>query len=281
MAAPFACDCQFQKLLSERTDICLPALMLEFAGDAYRDVDTLGCLAEIDRLGQRASRRIAALGGPGRDVRASLHAISELLYCDEGFHGNSADYYDPRNSYLNDVLERRCGIPISLGILYMAVARRCGVPMRGVATPGHFVIACCGNQQTLYVDPFTDGDVLTRQECEARIVECIGRAVRLSDSHFEPVGPREIAVRVLRNLKSAYARLDRWPAMLPVQRRLTLLLPDAPEERRDLGLVLLRTGSARRALEILEPYLRDCGREQAEELKPYVKSARRMVAELN
>lgn len=281
MAAPFACDCQFQKLLSGRTDICLPALMLEFAGDAYRDVDTLGCLAEIDRLGQRASRRIAALGGPGRDVRGSLRAISDLLYCDEGFHGNSTDYYDPRNSYLNDVLERRCGIPISLGILYMAVARRCGVPMRGVAAPGHFVVRCDSGAETLFVDPFTDGDVLNRQECEMRIVENVCRPLPFSDRHFEPASPLEIGVRLLRNLKAAYARRDQWKAMLPVQRRLAMLLPDAPEERRDLGLVLLRTGSARRALEILEPYMRDCGQDQANELKPYVKSARRLVAELN
>jgi regulator of sirC expression with transglutaminase-like and TPR domain len=281
MPADFACDCQFQKVLAGRRDVCLPALMLEFAADVYRDLDTLGCLAELDRLGARASKRIAELGGPGRDVRRSLQAISELLYVDEGFHGNRGEYYDPRNSYLNEVLARRRGIPISLGVLYMAVARRCGVPMHGVATPGHFLVACQTPTDVWYVDPFQDGDLLTRDECRQRIAQSVGHPLAVSDEQFRPATPLEIAIRLLRNLKTAYARCDRWPEMLPLQRRLALLLPGAAEEQRDLGLVYLRTGSARRALEILEPYLQGCGCDQAAELQPYVRSARRMVAELN
>jgi regulator of sirC expression with transglutaminase-like and TPR domain len=270
---------EFEKLVSGQEDIDLVHLMLEFAGDAYPDLDRVGCLLEIDQLGVACSHVREA--GPSHCPRQRLAAISRVLYESEGFHGNHEEYYDPRNSYLNEVLKRRCGIPISLGILYMGVASRAGMRTFGVNSPGHFVLGCQEGNETWYVDPFGVGDVLDQAACRQRIEQMIGKHGVVCDSHFRPATTLEIAARVLRNLKTAYAMQERWPCMLRVQRRLTTLLPACADERRDLGLVYLRTGEPVRALEMLEPFVADCPRDQAEALKPSLKAARRMIAEWN
>lgn len=273
-------NCEFAKLLAGRQEIDLVQFMLEVAEDAYPDLDRVGCLMEIDRLGvashDQVERRSCC------DVRERLVAISRLLYEVEGFHGNRECYYEPQNSYLNDVLARRCGIPISLGILYMAVAARSGLRMFGVNTPGHFVIgACCGDGQAMYVDPFNHGDVLELDECKCRIEQAVGRKETLSLEHFRAAAPLDIAARVLQNLKAVHAMQERWPQLLCVQQRLAALLPQIPQERRDLGLVYLRLGQPNKALPVLEQYLRVCGSEQAAALQPSLQAARRMLAESN
>jgi regulator of sirC expression with transglutaminase-like and TPR domain len=139
MSSPFAGNVEFQKLLAGQTKIDLPQLMLEFATDAYPKLDGSVCLAELDRLGRLAAKELARLPDSS-SLELRLAAVSQVLYEAQGFHGNDEQYYDPRNSYLNEVLERRLGIPISLGIVYMAVAARVGLPVEGVCTPGHFVL---------------------------------------------------------------------------------------------------------------------------------------------
>lgn len=280
MPAAFPRDLEFHKLLARRHGIDLARLMLEFAADAYPQLDEVGCLAEIERLGARAATRMAHVPEARQPLRAHLQAISELLYFDEGFHGNRDTYYDPRNSYLNDILERRCGIPISLGIVYLSVAAHAGLTMRGVCTPGHFVLACDEGDETWYVDPFNAGTVLDRAGCTDLVEGVLGQRGVLRDEHFRTASPREIAVRVLRNLKAAHAMENNWEMALPVQQRLAMLLPQKADERRDLGLIYLRTGQAQPALELLESYLETCRADEAESLAPYLDSARRMVADL-
>src|SRR5690606_32392425 len=138
------------------TGINLVRLMLEFATDAYEGVDARHCLAEIDALSEEAALRVAELGPEG-SLREKLRVVSRLLYDEEGFRGNRGDYYDPRNSYINEVLSRREGIPISLGILYIAVAQRAGLPVYGVSTPGHFMLGCRLEGEQWFVDPFDGG----------------------------------------------------------------------------------------------------------------------------
>jgi regulator of sirC expression with transglutaminase-like and TPR domain len=214
-------------------------------------------------------------------TRQRLASISRLLYEVEGFHGNREAYYEPQNSYLNEVLARRCGIPISLGILYMAVAARAGVKMFGVNTPGHFVIGCARGSDLWYVDPFSGGDVLDRAACRCRIEQAVGKPGAVCDAHFAAATPLEIAARVLRNLKAAYAMQDQWPAVLRVQRRLVALLPEVQDERRDLGLVYLRVGQPGRALAMLEPLAGKCSQDNNQALHMSIQAARRMVAERN
>jgi regulator of sirC expression with transglutaminase-like and TPR domain len=231
-------------------------------------------------LGQQAADRVAALG-PDASLRRKLRAVSRLLYDEEGFRGNRDEYYDPRNSYLNEVLFRRQGIPISLGIVYLAIAERAGLPVFGVSTPGHFVLGCEMEGETWYVDPFDGGEVLSLSACWQRIERINGQPGSVEEDDFRPASMLEIAVRVLRNLKAAYAMRNQWQEALPVQKRLTLLLPELPEERRDLGLIYLRTGYVYRAIELLEEFIGQAGSDQAEMVVPYLCTARRMLAEMN
>lgn len=270
---------EFDKLLAGCGEIDLVHFMLELAADAYPDLDRVGCLLEIDRLGvacgdQPDCRTTCC-------IRRRLTAISQLLYEVEGFHGNRDSYYEPENSYLNEVLARRCGIPISLGILYMAVASRTGLKMFGVNAPGHFVVGCHTSGGAWFVDPFTNGDVLDQTACKQRIEQTVGQPNSICDEHFRAAGAVDIAARVLRNLKAAYAAQECWPAVLRVQERLAALLPQTPQERRDLGLVYLRLGEPTKALPALEHYMSVCGSQQAAALKPSLQAARRMIAELN
>ena len=280
MASAFASDIEFSKLLADRSGINLVRLMLEFSSDAYQGVDWMVCLAEIDRLALRAGDRLALLSAEA-SLRDRLQEVSRLLYEEEGFRGNRDNYYDPRNSYLNEVLARRVGIPISLGIVYMAVAQTAGLPVYGVSTPGHFMLGCQMDGEIWYVDPFSDGDVLSQKACRRRVERINGEPGSVSDEQFEPATERDIALRVLRNLKAAYAMQSRWFEALPVQKRLTLLCPELPDERRDLGLISLRTGHVYRAVELLREYMAECDSDQAQMLEPYMKIAYRMQAEMN
>ncbi len=210
-----------------------------------------------------------------------LAAISYVLYEVEGFHGNLDDYYDPRNSYLNEVLSRRTGIPISLGILYQSVAARAGLRLFGVNAPGHFILGCRSGGELLFVDPFSGGDVLDREGCRRRIEKVLGEKDVLRDEHLCPAPPRDIVARVLRNLKAAFALLNNWPSALSVQLRLAALLPRCSDERRDLGLIYLRSGQPHKALPLLEQSLSCCAPEHADVMRTSVCTARKLMAEMN
>ncbi len=275
----FAGDVEFQKLLQGQADVDLVRLQLELAADAYPEVDHLGCLLEIDHLAVACGDQLEAVSP--QDMRGRLAAISRVLYEVEGFHGNRESYYEPENSYLNRVLARRCGIPISLGILYMAVASRVGVNMFGTNAPSHFVIGCTQADQTLFVDPFNGGEILDREGCERRIHETIGREGIVCDVHLRPATALETAVRVLRNLKAAYARASDWRSALPVQQRLIALLPCDPQEKRDLGLIYLRAGLPKQALAIFEQFAANGGQQHAAALAIHMRTARKLIAEMN
>lgn len=270
---------QFDPPPAPGRDLDLVQFMLDVAADAYPNLDRVGCLVEIDRLGVACHDRVGRC--QCSDVGHRLTAVSRFLYEIEGFHGNREAYYEPQNSYLNEVLARRRGIPISLGILYMAVARRAGLRTFGVNTPGHFVVGCQADGDPLFVDPFNAGDVLDKRACQCRIEQMTGVKEPIGCEQFRAAAPSDIAARVLRNLKAAHAQENRWDRVLCVQRRLVALLPHVPQERRDLGLVYLRMGQPHRALGLLEPYLSVCGAQQADALRPSLQAARRMLAESN
>jgi regulator of sirC expression with transglutaminase-like and TPR domain len=272
-------NCEFGKLLAGNRDIDLVQFMLEIAADAYPHLDRVGCLVEIDHLGVACHDKIA--GCHSEDVAARLAAVSRLLFEVEGFQGNREAYYEPQNSYLNQVLARRRGIPISLGILYMAVAARAGLKTFGVNTPGHFVVGCATAGEPLFVDPFNGGDVLDQPACRRRVEQMIGRRGVVTGEHFRPAASIEIAARVLHNLKAAHALENDWPQVLAVQRRLAALLPQCPHEKRDLGLVYLRLGQPNQALCVWQSYLKVCESGEADELAPSIKAARRMLVESN
>ena len=153
----FSVDAEFQKLVCGRCDVDLVQWLLELATERYPQIDRLGCLLELDRLGVACAAQPAFVD-PTSSATDKLAAISYVLYEVEGFHGNREDYYDARNSYLNEVLARRTGIPILLSIVYMAVAARAGLRLFGVNTPGHFVVGCPTGRQPIFVDAFSGGE---------------------------------------------------------------------------------------------------------------------------
>jgi regulator of sirC expression with transglutaminase-like and TPR domain len=182
--------------------------------------------------------------------------VGRLLFEEEGFRGNADDYYDPRNSFLNDVLERRLGIPISLSVVFVAVATRAGLAAAGVGLPGHFVAQVEREGRRQLVDPFHGGRLLDRAGCEALVARMRPGARPLDPRWLAPVTTRQVFVRMLANLKTAYTALGDWGRALAASERMLLLVPDALEELRDRGTLRARHGQAAGALQDWEAYLR-------------------------
>jgi regulator of sirC expression with transglutaminase-like and TPR domain len=188
-------------------------------------------------------------------VDAAAAAVGTVLFGEDGFRGNAGDYYDPRNSFLNDVLERRLGIPITLSVIYVEVAARAGLTARGVGFPGHFLVRAEKDGAHCLLDPFNGGAPLGGDDCEALLRRMHGASARLDPAHLRPVGTRQIVTRMLANLKGIYTALGDWPRALRTLDRLLLVCPAALAERRDRGAVHARLGNPRAAIRDWEAYL--------------------------
>jgi regulator of sirC expression with transglutaminase-like and TPR domain len=182
-------------------------------------------------------------------------ALARYLFHEQGFEGNERDYYDPRNSYLNEVLIHRSGLPISLSILAMAVAGRAGLTVVGVGLPGHFIAKAILDEQEVLFDPYHGGRTLTPAQCEALVEEVVGTRFTATPEALAAVPPGHIVLRVLTNLKGAYLRRRDFPRASRIIRRLRRLRPDDVSQRRDLGAALLQSGRAGAAIDELEAYL--------------------------
>jgi regulator of sirC expression with transglutaminase-like and TPR domain len=236
--------------LIERPEIPLAAAALAIAEEEYRGLDASRYLGTLAALADAVAARLPAAA----PAAARLRSVREVLFEQEGFRGNEEHYYDPRNSFLNEVLDRRLGIPITLSIVYLEVARRVGLPVEGVAFPGHFLVKCLGERE-LFVDPFHGGEVLSANECVARL-RALGRTgMEFDPRHLEPVGARQILARLLHNLKRIYVEAGDDVRALWVVDRLLLLSPDDAAERRDRGLVCARLGHHAAAARDLAAYL--------------------------
>jgi regulator of sirC expression with transglutaminase-like and TPR domain len=163
----------------------------------YPDLD----VSRYERLLDEMAGELSAHLEGKRSGLAILRAFADFLFDELGFTGNSLDYYDPDNSYINRVLDRRAGIPITLSLIYLFLARRVGLAMEGIGLPGHFVVRLPGPDSELYVDAFDSGRVLSRSEC-ARFVVSAGYEPR--PEYFAPSSPRDILARMLRNLIHVY-----------------------------------------------------------------------------
>ena len=240
--------------LIARPLIPLAEAALAVAAEEYRGLDVGAHLRAIDRLGSRVAARLLP---PPRPALQVLAALKSVLFEEERFRGNEAEYYDPRNSFLNEVLDRKLGISITLCLLYIEVAGRAGLPLQGVGFPGHFLVRCPageGMAEDLFVDPFNGGDLLTGEECVARFRALLhGR--EFDPKFLEPVAPAQILSRMLHNLKKIYVEAGDDVRALWVIDRLILLSPGNLEERRDRGLVSARLGGTASAVKDLSDYL--------------------------
>ena len=257
----------FSALLSREDDrIELARACLQIAEDAYPGLDVDGYVGEIERFAKRLRARFA----PDAAAEDRVIALNEFLFDDLGFGGNTDDYYDPRNSYLNEVIDRRTGIPITLAVLYMEIGRRIGLPFEGVSFPGHFLVRLPLRGGTLVLDPFSGGVPQSEAELRERLKRVIprgatgewkraARGVAVAelplDQFLEPASNRQILARVLRNLKGIYREKDQPERLLEVLNRMILVAPEAAAELRDRGFVFLRLECWRPALKDLAEYL--------------------------
>jgi len=213
-------------------DIDLAEAALVIAAEEYESLDIEYYLGRLDVLAADEALSRA----PSSELEESVSRLNRYLFDRCGFSGNSDHYEDPRNSYLNEVLERRSGIPISLAIVYIEVGRRIGLPTAGIGFPGHFLVKVSGPQDII-VDAF-HGRVLSMAECEGKLRAVTKSQVSLEpDFHLRAATTREILVRMLMNLKHIGLRGGEFERALGCSDRILLLLPDAPEELRDRGLL--------------------------------------------
>jgi regulator of sirC expression with transglutaminase-like and TPR domain len=231
-------------------EVDLAEVALLLAREEYGDVDVEAVLGELDAMAHDVRPR---LRGP---LAARVAGLSRYLFHELGFRGNTQNYYDPRNSYLNEVLDRRTGLPITLSLVAMAVGTRAGLEVQGVGLPGHFVArAVAPEEEGVLFDPFHNGRLLTPSQCEALVEQVTGARFHATADNLAAATPHAITVRLLSNLKGVYLKTADFVRAARVIRRLCQLLPDDPHQRRDLGASLLHAGQPGRALEHLEAYL--------------------------
>ena len=276
----------FAKVLAEneeRIDLARACLMI--AEDAYPGLQVDRYLGEIERMALRLRGRL-----PQGGAEEGVLALNEFLFDELGFSGNTADYYDPRNSYLNEVIDRKTGIPITLAILYMELGRRIGLPLDGVSFPGHFLVRLKLRRGTLVLDPFSGGAPVTDDELRERLQRVIPEgatgnvplAALPLEEFLEPASRRQILMRVLRNLKGIYRDAGKPERMLEVLNRMLLVAPDAAAELRDRGLVYHKLECFRAALQDLQDYVaREPDAPDGDDVRSRVVELSRLCARLN
>lgn len=271
-----------------------PALLI--ARVAYPRLDPSRWLAELEEMGQTARAHIEVGIGGDPPRRARVRAVAEFLFGQLGFVGNREQYDDPRNSLLNDVLSRRTGIPITLAVVFMEVARRAGLDLEGVNFPGHFLLRCPpdpsdpADEQPILLDPFHGGAVLSESDCLRLLRSHVGPDTLLvHDRMLATAGKRDILLRMLLNLKRAYVRLRSLPQARAVTELLVALDPAALTELRDRGLLASHLRDYASALRDLETWLRlaridednEEDRTARDQVWDHVKMLRRRLASMN
>jgi regulator of sirC expression with transglutaminase-like and TPR domain len=184
-----------------------------------------------------------------------LSGLNRILFDEEGFQGDHHNYYDPQNSFLNRVLERKLGIPITLSLVYSEVGRRAGLPVHGISLPGHFIAGLFHTSGTLYIDPYNQGEILTETECLSMIQSRYGREAAADSSWKKPAGKKMIVKRMLRNLKAIYRQLGQDLQSFEMIQWILAVDPDAPDELKERGQLYETMGNSAFAVRDLEHYL--------------------------
>jgi regulator of sirC expression with transglutaminase-like and TPR domain len=233
------------------SELNLAAAALLIAAEEYPQLSPEPYLRRLDELAERVRDRVWDATPPV----VVLDDISRVLFQEEGYRGNRSEYYDPRNSFLNDVLDRRLGIPITLSVIYLEVSWRLGIPLHGVNFPGHFLIRYDGEAVKLLVDPFQSGAVRFEDEAQGLLDHVYGGSVAMQPDFLRVADRKDILVRLLSNLKGVYLnRRDDARALNAIE-RILLIRPDAADEERDRGVVLTRLERPGDAAEALLRYL--------------------------
>jgi len=247
---------------------------LLIAQTEYPALDIDLCEARIEELAGGAVELLPLGASPAEQVLA----LNALLFEQHGFHGDMDQYTDPRNLFLNDVLDRRAGIPVSLAILQVEVAQRCGLDLRVVGLPGHVVTRIEAEGEPAFFDPFQAGRLLTADDCRGLVRTIYGRRMSFQEHYLEPITPRQTLQRVLHNLKAGYLRDGDEERTARVMELLLALFPWDLDEIRDRGMLRERVGEFGAALTDLELYLRyRAGARDVQTVSEAVRSLRRQV----
>ena len=235
-------------------DIDLAEAALVLSAIEHPALDVGGCLARLEEWAQTLKRRLRRDISPADTVLALNHFLFEEL----GFAGNAADYYDPRNSYLDEVMERRLGIPITLSMLYIEIGRRVGLAVHGVSFPGHFLVKCAVRDGVVVLDPYARGISLGLDDLQKRLCALRGGtspATEKVQPHLAAAGKKEILGRLMRNLKSIYLQRQDFSRALGAADRIIELAPRAADEYRERAGIYLELECFRAALSDYRDYL--------------------------
>ncbi len=239
---------RFRQLLSEPT-LNLAAAALCPAQENYPDLDPALFYKQFDDFAKAIRPNLSCY------PLKTIQAINQQLYGELGFSGNQIDYYDPDNSYLNRVLERRLGIPITLALVYLEVSQRLDFPMVGVGMPGHFLVRPTVTDMEVYIDPFNQGEVLFATDCQAIFHRLYGVKAAWNTTYLAPITAKSFLARLLNNLKLIYLNRRDLSQTLTILNYLLLLFPNEPSNSRDRGLIYYQLQNLLAARSDLETYL--------------------------
>jgi len=251
---------------------------LILACEEYPQLEISPYLDILDNMASIAQQKLRPADSPVETVKK----INLVLFETFGFRGATEDYYDPRNSFFNDVLDRRVGIPIALSAVYMEVSRRLNFPIVGVGMPGHFIVKYWDRREEFFLDPFNRGEILTRDDCRDRLYERYGDSVEFDERLLGRVTNRQILWRMLNNLKEIYLKAHAFDKGLAIVDMMLMVDPEEIPQFRDRGLLRLQLRQFEGARRDLEHYLRhSAGADDREEIGNHLKELRRIRATMN
>ena len=258
--------------------IPLAEAALLMACEEYPQLEVSPYLDQLDHMADMAQENLRVDDSPIQTVEK----INTLLFETLGFRGNTDDYYDPRNSFFNDVLDRRVGIPITLSTVYLEVARRLKFPIVGVGMPGHFIVKFADRDDEFFLDPFNRGEILTREDCQLKLHEMYGDSLEFHDRLLGRVTNRQILARMLNNLKLIYLKAQAFDKGLAIVDMMLVTNPDDCEQFRDRGLLRLQLRQFEPARKDLTQYLTNCpAAHDREEIESHLKELKRIQAMMN
>ncbi len=252
---------------------------LAIAQTEYPNLNIEDYVRRIEALARRVRARVPDVG----DIGESIAALNSVLFEEEGFSGNTDDYYDPRNSFLNDVLDRKLGIPITLALVYMEVARRVGFPLVGVGMPGHFLLKHYDVEgREVIIDVFNRGVILNVHDCAQRLDQIYSGQMPFQPEYLTAVSRRQILLRMLNNLRAIYLSIRNFKKALPIVDLILAIYPRSPEDMKQRAMLRHNQGNLRGAVADLEDYLKMSPEaSDADEIRQTALSLRRTLAMMN
>ncbi len=243
---------QFKRVVAQPDEeINLAQAALLIATDEYPELDIGHYLELLDEMGEQVRERSEL----GRSPTEKIELLNQYFFEDLHFKGNEESFYDPHNSYLNDVLDRHTGIPITLSLVYIEIARRAGLPLYGVGLPGHFLVKWQEGDDEIFIDPFHSGEILDEYGILHLVQETYHARVQLRGEWVAAVGAQYVLTRILNNLRNIFVHKENHERALLVIEKLLVLQPYSEENLRDAGVLAYKLGHYRRAAGYLEEYL--------------------------